>query len=56
MQVLIVLTTMKKPSSYLTKLILTFTGLQLLTYIHVWNIEKSLFFNFSLYFDLRFIT
>ena len=35
---------------------LTSTDLQLLTYIHVWNIDKNLFFNYSLYFDLRFVT
>ena len=29
-------------------------ALWLLTYIHVWNIDKNLFFNYSLYFDLRF--
>ena len=32
------------------------TDLQLLRYIHVWNIDKNLFLNYSLYFDLRFIT
>ena len=53
---LIIFSTMKKPSSYLTMLILTSTDLQLLTYIHVWNIDKNLFFNYSLYFDLRLIT
>ena len=45
-------TTIKKPSSYLTMSILISTDLQLLAYIHVWNIDKNLFFNYSLYFDL----
>ena len=54
---LVILTKMKKPSSYFiyTMLILN-TDLQLLTYIQVLNIDKNLFFNYSLYFDLRFIT
>ena len=47
---------MKKPSSYLNMSILTSTDLQLLTYIHVWNIDKNVFFNLSLDFDLRFAT
>ena len=47
---------MKKPSSYLTISILISTDLQLLTHIHVWKKDKKLFFNYSLYFDLRFIT
>ena len=54
--ILIILTTMKKPSSCLTMSVLISTDLQLLTHIHVWNIDKNLFFNYSLYFDLRFIT
>ena len=37
---------MKKPSSYLTMSIIISTDLQLLTYIHVWNIDKNLFFNY----------
>ena len=45
-----------KPSSYLIMSIFISTDLQLLTYIHVWNIDKNLFFNYSPYFDLRFIT
>ena len=57
---LIILTTMKKPSSYLTMSIPISTDLLLLTYIHVWNIDKNMknlfVINFSLYFDLRFIT
>ena len=53
---LIILTTMKKPSSYLTMSVLISTDLQLLTYAHVWNIDKNLFFNYGPYFDLRFIT
>ena len=48
---LVIFTTMKKPSSYLTMSILISTDLQLFTYIHVWNIDKNLFFNYSLYFD-----
>ena len=44
---------MKKPSSYLKMLILTSTDLQLLTYIHVWNIDKNVFFNYSLYYNLN---
>ena len=36
--------------------ILISTDLQLLTYIHAWNIDRNLFFNYSLYFDFRFIT
>ena len=39
----------KKPSSYLTISILISTELQLLTYIHVWNIDKKLVFNYSLF-------
>ena len=53
---LITLTTMEKPSLYLIMSILISTDLQLLTYIHVWNIDKKLFFNYSPYFHLRFIT
>ena len=49
---LVIFTTTKKP--FLS--ILISSDLQLLTYIHVWNIDKNLFFNYSLYFDLRFIT
>ena len=52
----IILTTMQKPSSYLTMSILTSTDLQLLTYIYVWNIDEHLFFNYSLFSLLRFIT
>ena len=47
---------MKKPSSYLTMSVLISTDLQLLAYTHVWNIDKNLFFNYSPYVDLRFIT
>ena len=36
---------MKKSSSYLIMWILISTDLQLLTYIHMWNIDKNLFFN-----------
>ena len=45
-----------KPASYLIMSIFISTDLQLLTYIHVWNIDKKLFFNYSPYFHLRFIT
>ena len=48
----IILTTMNKSSSYLKMSILKSTDSQLLTYIHVWNIYRNLFFNYSLYFDL----
>ena len=47
----IILTTLKKPSSYSTMSILISTDLQLLTYIHVWNIDKNVFFNYSLYYN-----
>ena len=40
-----ILTTMKKPSSYLTMSILISADFQLLTCSHVWNIDKNLFFN-----------
>ena len=53
---LIILTTTKKPSSYLTMSVLISTDLQLLPCIYVWNIEKNVFFNYSPYFDLRFTT
>ena len=49
----IILTTLKKPSSCLTMSILISTDLQLLTYIHVWNINKNVFFNYSLYYNLN---
>ena len=49
----IILTSLKKPSSYLTMSILISTDLQLLTYIHVWNIDKNVFFNYSLYYNLN---
>ena len=49
----IILTTLKKPSSYLTMSILISTDLQLLTYIHVWNVDKNVFFNYSLYYNLN---
>ena len=49
----IILTTLKKPSSYSTMSILISTDLQLLTYIHVWNIDKNVFFNYSLYYNLN---
>ena len=45
-----------KTCSYLTMSILISTDLQLLTYIYVWNIDKNLFFNYSLFSLLRFIT
>ena len=53
---LITLITMEKSSLYLIMSIFISTDLQLLTYIHVWNIDKKLFFNYSPYFHLRFIT
>ena len=49
----IILTTTKKPSSCLTMSILISTDLQLLTYIHVWNIDKNVFFNYGLYYNLN---
>ena len=49
----IILTTLKKPYSCLTMSILISTDLQLLTYIHVWNIDKNVFFNYSLYYNLN---
>ena len=40
-----ILTTMKKPSSYLTMSILISADFHLLTCSHVWNIDKNLFFH-----------
>ena len=50
---LITLITMEKPSLYLIMSIFISTDLQLLTYIHVWNIDKNVFFNYSLYYNLN---
>ena len=50
---LITLITMEKPSLYLIISIFISTDLQLLTYIHVWNIDKNVFFNYSLYYNLN---
>ena len=47
---------MEKPSLYLIMSIFISTDLQLLKYIHVWNIDKKLFFHYSPYFHLRFVT